>query len=159
MAEKQLSLDFREDAPEPEKLLPLLSPDDIYRRAESMLALLGEDRRIERKPAKMHARSLGEYFSMWANTSPDGRLIAFGVADDGQIQGCRSLDPKTLNRIEGAGTVYCPEARYDSRRIPAVNANGEPDLFCCSGYSITRRAWWRRAITRFMSGVPTSASN
>ena len=62
----------------PIKLPQLLTPDEIYDRAEQLIPLLQEDRRIERKPGGIHKEPLGEYFSMWANTSPDGGLIALG---------------------------------------------------------------------------------
>jgi ATP-dependent DNA helicase RecG len=64
---EQLSLSFDEGP------LSLLSPDDIYANADqTLLKLLKEDRRLERKPAKTHPRTLGEYHSMWANTAPEG---------------------------------------------------------------------------------------
>ena len=69
---EQLNLSFDEP-------LALLSPDEIYQNAShSLLALLKEDRRLERKTAGVHGRALGEYFSMWANTVPEGGLIVLG---------------------------------------------------------------------------------
>lgn len=67
----QLKLSF-------EQILPLLTVDEIYERASAeLLTSLGkEDRRFERKPSGIHALTLGEYFSMWANTAPDGGLTA-----------------------------------------------------------------------------------
>lgn len=80
----QLSLTF-------EIPLALVSPDELYGHAESVIELLREDRRFERKSPKTSPRTLGEYFSMWANTPPDGGLIAVGIEDNGKIIGCKSL--------------------------------------------------------------------
>jgi ATP-dependent DNA helicase RecG len=69
--------------------LALLTPQDIYECADAeMLQRLKEDRRIERKPAGIHGGELGEYFSMWANTVPDGGLMVLGQEDDGTFSGC-----------------------------------------------------------------------
>ena len=67
-------LNFSFEAP-----LTLLSADEIFQGADhALLTMLREDRRIERKPANTHGRVLGEYFSMWANTSPEGGLNHLG---------------------------------------------------------------------------------
>jgi ATP-dependent DNA helicase RecG len=118
---EQLTLRF--DIP-----LALVSPDELYQNAEAYLALLREDRRFERKSSKTSPRSLGEYFSMWANTVPDGGLIAVGIEDGGAILGCAGLSQSELNEREQAGRVYCPDARYATRLVPVVNANGDADF-------------------------------
>src|SRR5579871_1850154 len=118
---KQLSLIF--DVP-----LALVSPDELYQNAEACLDLLKEDRRFERKSSRTSTRSLGEYFSMWANTVPDGGLIAVGIEDGGKVLGCKSLSQTELNEREQAGRVYCQDARYDSKRVPIQNADGESDF-------------------------------
>ncbi len=109
--ENQLTLRF--DIP-----LALVSPDEIYNDAEIYLKLLKEDRRFERKSAKTSPRSLGEYFSMWANTLPDGGLVAVGIEDDGVIKGCKNLSQGELNEREQAGRIYCPDARFSTKLIP-----------------------------------------
>src|SRR5438045_9410059 len=91
--------------------LALVSPDELYQNAEAYIERLKEDRRFERKSPRTSPRSLGEYFSMWANTQPEGGLIAIGVEDDGIITGCNSLSQSELNEREQAGKVYCPDAR------------------------------------------------
>ena len=61
--------------------LALLTVDEIYATAtQSLFERLHEDRRLERKPAGIHARHLGDYISMWANTPSEGGLdtISFG---------------------------------------------------------------------------------
>lgn len=107
----------------------LLSPDDIYENAtEELLARVHEDRRIEWKVAGIHAEPLGPYFSMWANTVPDGGIIAIGVQKDGVIIGCNSLSESRLSDLERSGRTYCPDARYQTKRVPAINPKGERDF-------------------------------
>lgn len=119
----QLLLDFECDP------LQLLSVDEIFETAdESLLTTLKEDKRIERKPTKFAGDSLGEYFSMWANTAPDGGLIVSGQCNDGRFEGCKSLATETLNQREKTGYVFCPDAKYELKRIPVGNQNGETDF-------------------------------
>jgi ATP-dependent DNA helicase RecG len=106
----------------------VLSADDIYRDADAaLLKALAEDRRIERKPAAFGPRQLGEYFSMWANTLPDGGLIAVGMEDGGTMQGLSGLSQGQLNELEKTGMTFCPDARHDHKRIPVTNPNGDRD--------------------------------
>jgi len=104
----------------------LLTPDEIYRLADDaeLFRRLNESRFWERKPAGTHTKLLGEYCSMWANTQPDGGLIAIGVEDNGAVSGCHRLSQKQLNDIEKAAHIYCSEARIDSKRIRAISAEG-----------------------------------
>jgi ATP-dependent DNA helicase RecG len=114
--------------------LELATVDEIYHGIdEGMLSILKEDRRIERKPAGIHARELGEYFSMWANTSPEGGLIAIGVADGGTLAGCSSLSTEQVNELERTGDVYCPDAKYDTPKRIAIrrSSDGKPDYVIC----------------------------
>ena len=118
---RQLELGFEPTA--------LLSVEDIYRGATAkLLQELKEDRRLERKAAGIHADHLGNvYFSMWANTVGGG-LLVIGMSDDGKVEGCRSISAENLNKLERAGYLYCPDARYTSKRIPATNIRGESDF-------------------------------
>lgn len=119
----QLSLNFDIDP------LALLSVDEIFERAdESLLNKLREDKRIERKPCKFGGDSLGEYFSMWANTAPEGGLIAVGQLNAGGFEGCDSLSSEQLNQREKTGYVFCPDAKYDLKRIPVMNQDGKQDF-------------------------------
>jgi ATP-dependent DNA helicase RecG len=107
----------------------MLSPDEIYEGIDSeMLTSLSEDRRIERKPPGIHDLSLGEYFSMWSNTVPDGGLIVVGIEDGGKISGCHKLPTKKLNELEKAPRRLCPEARVESKRVEVVAEDGEPSF-------------------------------
>ena len=109
-------------------LIQLLTPDEIYEQAERFVGLLKEDRRIERKTGGIHSQSLGEYFSMWANTSPDGGLIVVGIEDDGSVSGLKTLDHKPLNTLEKCGYDRCPQAFYDTKRVRIKNEKKEDDF-------------------------------
>ena len=118
----QLNLSF-------DKLYSILSPDDIYSSLNpELIDLFSEDRRLERKPAGTHARELGTYFAMWANTPPEGGLLLIGVEDNGTISGCKRLLDGELNEREKAAWTYCPDARSDSKRIQVTNTQGEQDF-------------------------------
>ena len=107
----------------------LLTLDEIYERADQqLLERLAEDRRIERKTARFSGDSLGEYFSMWANTNPDGGLIASGIANSGEMLGCKGLSTERLNRLENTAHVFCADAPHTFRRIAVTNVNGEQDF-------------------------------
>lgn len=109
--------------------LQLLSVDEIYENAdESLLTALGEDKRLERKSAKFAGEKLGEYFSMWANTAPDGGLIVCGQQDNGSFDGCSSLALDALNEREKTAHVFSPDARSEVRRVGVTNQNGAKDF-------------------------------
>jgi ATP-dependent DNA helicase RecG len=119
---EQLSLSFDEK-------LVLLGVDEIYQGADqSLLTLLKEDRRLERKPAGTHGRALGEYFSMWANTVPEGGIIVVGQENDGRLTGCQRLSQDELNHLEKACRIYCPDARSDSKRVRVIDVDGHENF-------------------------------
>jgi ATP-dependent DNA helicase RecG len=114
----QLALSF-------EKHSSLLSPDDIYENAsQDLLSRLAEDRRLERKPPGVHGKELGEYFSMWANTIPDGGLLVIGMDNDGAFPGCHKLSEEQLNSVEKSPHIYCPDAKVESKRIEVISRDG-----------------------------------
>lgn len=118
----QLSFSF-------DKILPILSPDDIFSSlGAELLEALKEDRRIERKPAGTHARVLGDYFSMWANTAPEGGLIFLGLEDDGSVSGCTDLSDSELNEREKANRTFAPDARSECKRVQVANRDGTQDF-------------------------------
>lgn len=126
MASNLPQLSFNFEGP-----LALLTVDEIYEHASvDLFRALIEDRRIERKPASVHAPVLGEYFSMWANTAPDGGVIVLGMEDgaDGAISGCSHLAIQQINRLESTRIEYCADSRSESKRIEAINSStGKPD--------------------------------
>src|ERR1035441_1674824 len=76
----------------------VLSVDDIYDNVtQELLAIIEEDRRIERKVARIDRKELGEYFCMWANTAPNGGLIAVGVSNDGKLEGLSGASGDAIN--------------------------------------------------------------
>src|SRR5687768_5029929 len=126
MALTQLLLEFERPA---DQQIALLTPDEIFANAtEALLTKLREDPRIEWKPAGLHREPLATYFSMWANTAPEGGIIALGVNDDGKLAGCSSLSQDQLNWHDKAGREFCPDARYDTKRVACVReTDGEAD--------------------------------
>jgi len=124
---QQLKFDFSFAESPRQQLVGMLTPDDIYANAADLLVKLKEDRRIERKAPGMHADAMGDYFGMWANTSPHGGLIAFGMADGGEVVGCESLDTNVINRAENSGYDYAPGVQYECKRVPMVRPDGKAD--------------------------------
>jgi ATP-dependent DNA helicase RecG len=107
----------------------LLSPNEIYENIDGdLLRALSEDRRIERKPPGIHEQSLSEYFSMWANTVPDGGLIVVGMEDNGKLSGCHRLHINKLNELEKAQRRLCPDARVESKRVEILAEDGQPSF-------------------------------
>lgn len=116
----------------PETDLALAKPADIFELNDAgiiqAVQAVKECKRIERKSAGIHQQELGEYFSMWANTKPDGGLIALGVRDDGSIEGCRHLSQNQLNTIEKTGHDRCPDAKFEIKHVSTRNDNDDPDF-------------------------------
>lgn len=120
---EQLNLSFEG------KRQPLLSVDEIFADcSQTILERCKEDRRIERKPAGYSPRDLSVYLSMWANTPIDGGIIVIGMADNGQFEGCSGLSQTQLNELEKTGVVYCPDARFSTKRISVIRKNGTQDF-------------------------------
>ena len=117
MQSRQIPLNF-------EGPLALMTVEEIYERASvDLLQNLNEDRRIERKPSGIQPQALGEYFSMWANTAPDGGIVIVGMEDRGAASGCSGLSQKQLNRLEKTGMEFCPDARFENKRIPCGDSD------------------------------------
>jgi ATP-dependent DNA helicase RecG len=107
----------------------LLSVAEIYENASfELIARLKEDRRLERKPAGYQPRYLADYISMFANTKPDGGIIVLGMENNGEVVGCSHLNQDRVNELERAGQIYCPDARYESKRVKATSRSGKPDF-------------------------------
>jgi ATP-dependent DNA helicase RecG len=146
---EQLSFNFTYKSAQ---YLPLLSPDEIFERANrSLLSLLHEDKRSERKPARTHSKQLGEYFSMWANTVPEGGLVLLGMEDDGSFSGCSMLSGKELNDREKSDSNFCPDSRTHSKRIKVLNNKGQ------EGYVVLFRTFYRE--DKVVTDVSGSAFN
>lgn len=120
----QLAFDFS-----PPKNLLLLTVTEIYNSANrALFEGLKEDQRIERKPVGVHCPFLGEYFSMWANTKPDGGIIVIGQEDNGAMCGCVKAGADKINKLEQVGITYCPDAKYEMTRVDIKLPDGTPDF-------------------------------
>ena len=109
--------------------LALLTPDEIYDRADAtLLQKLGEDPRIERKPATVHAAELAEYYSMWSNTSPYGGLLVIGQHDKEGFLGCVANGRDQLNKLDEGALFHCSDALTESKRVPVINLDGVSDF-------------------------------
>src|SRR5438105_4571557 len=129
---RQLTLTF------PEPALPLLTVNEIFENADqALLEKLKEDRRLERKPAGYHAKALGDYFSMFANTKPDGGVIVIGQEDDGTFSGCSKAAPSHINDLERTADNHCPDARFEVKRISVKRPDGAED------YALLIRVFYR----------------
>jgi hypothetical protein len=106
-----------------------MSVDEIYDNLDAaLLEKLEEDNRFERKPPGVHTSNLGAYFSMHANTEPDDGIIAIGIEDNGAISGLIDQSPNRLNGLDNSGKIYCPEAKYKTKRLLLNNKKGERDF-------------------------------
>jgi ATP-dependent DNA helicase RecG len=107
----------------------LMSVNELYANlSQELLSELAEDRRIERKPPGFHARSLGDYISMWANTPPDGGLVVIGIEDDGGCTGLTSFGSTRLNELERANVEFVPDARSETKRLKIINSKNIEDF-------------------------------
>lgn len=143
-----------------DRVLPLLSVDEIYYRASvELLQSLGkEDRRFERKRSGTDAQTLAEYFSMWTNTAPDGGIIVVGMEDDCSVSGCQNRSTDEMNRLESVRIQFCPDSRSESKRISAINSRtGRKDYLLIIRVfyrtdkvvrTTSGNAYWRIADTR-----------
>jgi ATP-dependent DNA helicase RecG len=126
---EQLSLDLPLPNPPLPELRQLWTPDDLYGALdENVLRQFAEDRRLERKSARVDARALGDYFSMWANTAPDRGIILLGVEKDGKVSGCRKLSDSQRNDIDLVSRRYCPDAKSESKLVSCRNHQNGPDF-------------------------------
>ena len=124
MSMEQLRLDFTKP-----KDLALLSASELFDIAnQDLLQSIREDSRFERKPAGIHVAALSEYFSMFANTKPDGGIIVIGMENDGRATGCIGVGTGKINLIERVGDIHCPDAKYDLKRIPVLRGDGQKDF-------------------------------
>jgi ATP-dependent DNA helicase RecG len=110
---------------------PLLTPDEIFEQCneEMLRKLLNiEDRRFEKKSARIQPRDLSEYFSMWANTQPYGGVIILGISKDKLFEGCSMLSTNQRNELETTADIFCPDAKYTMKHIPIRNDNKQDDF-------------------------------
>jgi ATP-dependent DNA helicase RecG len=113
----------------PKKEIKLFNEDELHDFMPEKIAVdIGENHKIERKSASYNAISLGDYFSMWANTPPNGGIILIGVENSGMITGCSDVDAGHISDLMRAGDIYAPQARYRTKEIAVKNHKGHDDL-------------------------------
>lgn len=101
---------------------------ELYVRADNdLLKQLKEDRRFEAKSNRTEPKNLADYFSMFANSSPDGGIICVGLKNDTVFTGCSELSTDQVNSLEKTGLTYCPDAKYECKRLAIKNQNGNQD--------------------------------
>lgn len=108
----------------------LLSPDQIYDSDDyTLFSRLTEDHRFERKSAAVRPKELAKYLSAFGNgPSVDGGVLVIGAEDDGSISGCNHLEQDKLGDLERMGSIHCPDARFETRRMEVVNKKGKNDF-------------------------------
>ncbi len=120
---------------EKEKPKILLTEDEIFELADvDLIKQIQEDRRIERKPASFQPQHVADYIVMWSNTPPNGGLLVVGIQDDGTLEGLTSKGIKRVNKLESVSLDFCPDSRYESKRVAFTHENGNQDfilLFRC----------------------------
>ena len=126
-------LNFLERLTESEPRPPidtLLTPDQIWESDDQTLyQRLMEDDRFDRKSAKTEPRGLGPIFSAFSNgPSVRGGVVAFGVSNTKEIEGCGHLSEDRLHDIEKAGMTFCPQANVRTRRAAVTLPNGNQDF-------------------------------
>jgi ATP-dependent DNA helicase RecG len=129
---EQLAFDLASVPPPRRDLAELWTPDDIFAAAQregvAALTRFPEDNRIEWKSVRYEPKDLADYLSMWANTQPYGGLIAVGIEKTAAIGGCIPVGLDRVSELERTGTDHCPDALYDTRRIPATRPDGVADF-------------------------------
>ncbi|MES2757118.1 MAG: ATP-binding protein [Pseudomonadota bacterium] len=98
----------------------LWTPREIWvHLTQRTLESFREDRRFERKNHKSpNLDDLAAYYSTFSNT-PDGGMLVYGVADNGDIHGCEfSVDQ--INKVERCHLTHCPMAKPEFKKVPVI---------------------------------------
>lgn len=108
----------------------LLSAEQIYWEDDfHLFCRLIEDKRFDRKSAKIQPKELAKYLSGFGNGPyVDGGVLAIGIEKDGSVTGCKYLDQNRISELEQLGSSFCPDGRFETRRIKATNLKGEEDF-------------------------------
>ena len=108
----------------------LFKPDQIFASNDgAFLCRLTEDTRFDRKSGKVERNGLAQCLSAFGNgPAVEGGVLAVGIEKDGTVTGCAHLGESRLQEIETAGYDMCPDGRFETRRVPVVNASGRPDF-------------------------------
>lgn len=116
-------------SPPEQRAMQLLSAHEVFASAnEQSLARLIENSVMEKKNGRIKPSVLSEYFSMWANTAPNGGILLVGVENDGTKTGLLSLSNAQISDIELSGPNLCPDARFEQKRINITNSRNQEDF-------------------------------
>ncbi len=129
-SQDQLSFIFERRVSRGQPIVPLCTPKDIFDSCdEELLRQFNEDSRLEKKSSNIHPKPLGECFSMWANTQPNGGIIVVGINKDKTFEGCAQLSTRQLNEIEKTADTHCPDVNYKIKRVPIKRDKDQHDDF------------------------------
>jgi ATP-dependent DNA helicase RecG len=108
----------------------LFKPDKLFASQDAeFIRQLPEDTRFDRKSNRVQADTLAALLSAFGNgPAVEGGVVAIGIADDGVIEGCKSLSQSRLSDIERCGRDRCVDGRFQTTRVPCRNAKGEDDF-------------------------------
>lgn len=115
---QQATFDF--DSPPLFEGSTLWTPRDIWVKLnQRVIEYLKEDRRIERKNHKSpNLDDLAKYYSAFSNT-PDGGLLVYGIADNGDITGC-GFSVEQINNVERCHITHCPMAKPEFKKVSVI---------------------------------------
>lgn len=122
-------LSFLESIEKP-RLDALFKPDQIFESDDpDFICRLTEDTRFDRKSARIEGNGLAICLSAFGNgPAVEGGVVAVGIEKDGRVSGCSSLSEVRIQEIETAGRDQCPDGRFQTRRLPIKNDQGQADF-------------------------------
>lgn len=108
----------------------LLRPDQIFASDDPALFVrLIEDDRFDRKSSRIEARDLAPHLSAFGNgPSIQGGVLAIGINNKREIEGCNNLHENKLQALESLGSDRCPSGRFRTRRLSVTNRRGQSDF-------------------------------
>jgi bifunctional non-homologous end joining protein LigD len=110
--------------------MPLAAPPPRDSRFGSpLIAQMPEDTRFDKKSSRVSVDTLATLLSAFGNgPAVEGGVVAIGIADNGEIEGCKFLSESRRSDIERCGRDRCHDGRFQTRRVACHNANGEDDF-------------------------------
>ena len=123
---------------------PVFSPDGgtLYTVSHDGTAIawdLGGDRELGRRFTFTHDRAPSGYDGHPGSFSPDGRLVALGLNEQGiRLWDARDLTPVGPPLLETGGEVWALAFAPDGRTLAAVTVEGQATLWDVEGRSLLR---------------------
>ena len=108
----------------------LAAPDQIYTSSDwQFVVRQKENTRFDRKSARINSSGLADCLSAFGNgPAAEGGVIAIGIENDGTVTGCKNQTTERLQSLELMGRDYCPDGRFETRRVAVKNSDGEDDF-------------------------------